>query len=794
MSLDVPRPNARGGRAARRANEREKEHDRLIARGVISSHQTASERAQAEALTCPICHQAVHPTNWSAHMTQKHKKKVVPLHEADPGRMSLTMIRIDGGTQPRAQTEEDVINDYAEAMKEGAQFEAVILFYDGSAYWLADGFHRVEAAKRAGLLDVAAEVHQGTQRDAILFSVGANDKHGLRRTNADKRRAVERLLRDDEWEQWSDREIAKRCKVTHPFVSKIRTELSGNDYQIQTRTVQRGGTTYQQNTGNIGKSNAPVQYGKNEDDYVPDVPEVQVDEEGEPTGFVEKAEITLGNGKLALYAPQAKTPADRYEEIKAAYSPDGPLFTNVYLDGPQRSGVLMIGNDDFKLKNNRPCEMSSFGMALWIPANHAGFVDLSEIENAANYSYKNDGRLLAAVFFPNLTRPQTDEDKKEAALGGRGATVQHIHSGQVGTLHFINGNVAYVETDNGRKAYHWQYLKKVESDSTLPAAQDDDAQADDATTLYPVTPSDDPHVERARQYALKHMGDSRAQLEDRLSGHGMVGEQGYSLNFGGGELFLNYKNNNAAASRHRYTRSQLAVRLEIDGVEHLFRFSALKLLEWKLENPPQPDEPGSSNFKTTSKVTRPATPTESQPNDRCQTPPYALEPILPYLQWSAESTIWEPAAGEGLIVEALYTAGWKEERVIASDILTGQNFFDTDPQRWDIIVTNPPYSLKLEWLERCYALGRPFALLVPGEFLFTGGAYELTKAHGFEMMILDSRVDFKMPNRGWDGTANYPTFWLTWNLLPQKVMYGSIKAAKKAFKAELGMVIDDDPE
>ena len=53
--------------------------------------------------------------------------------------------------------------------------------------------------------------------------------HGKRRTNADKRRSVMRLLEDAEWGQWSDREIARRCGVSYMTVSRMRPSLSQSD-------------------------------------------------------------------------------------------------------------------------------------------------------------------------------------------------------------------------------------------------------------------------------------------------------------------------------------------------------------------------------------------------------------------------------------------------------------------------------------------------------------------------------------------------------------------------------------
>lgn len=155
--------------------------------------------------------------------------------------------------------------------------------------------------------------------------------------------------------------------------------------------------------------------------------------------------------------------------------------------------------------------------------------------------------------------------------------------------------------------------------------------------------------------------------------------------------------------------------------------------------------------------------------DSCQTPPYAVEPLLPFLkpQW----TIWEPACGEGLLQRALEAAG---RRVVGTDYLTGHDFFDHIEES-DVVVTNPPYSIKYDWLERCYQLCRPFALLVPVETIGAASAQRLMAAYGAEILLLNRRVNFKMPNAGWSGGgAQFPVLWLCWQLLPAPIMYGSI--------------------
>ncbi len=136
----------------------------------------------------------------------------------------------DGGAQMRVDMKPDIVREYADAMADGAVFEPVDVYYDGSIYWLADGYHRVEAARKLERETIDAEVREGGKRDAIIHGIGANASHGLRRAQADKRRAIERLIRDEEWSKWSDRKIAKVARVDHKTIAKVRRELLGGEF------------------------------------------------------------------------------------------------------------------------------------------------------------------------------------------------------------------------------------------------------------------------------------------------------------------------------------------------------------------------------------------------------------------------------------------------------------------------------------------------------------------------------------------------------------------------------------
>ena len=146
--------------------------------------------------------------------------------------LNLKQIRTDGGTQPRVAIDEAVVAEYAEAYANSITLPPLTVFYDGANYWLADGFHRYWANKKINCEWVFALVHQGTKRDAVLYSVGANADHGLRRTNADKRKAVLIMLEDEEWSQWSNCEIAKRCGVSEATVRRTRDNLTSSKTKL----------------------------------------------------------------------------------------------------------------------------------------------------------------------------------------------------------------------------------------------------------------------------------------------------------------------------------------------------------------------------------------------------------------------------------------------------------------------------------------------------------------------------------------------------------------------------------
>ncbi len=168
--------------------------------------------------------------------------------------LKLSSIRLDGGIQLRAETNEETVASYATDMLAGDVFPPIVVYHDGSHMWLSDGFHRYFAAQQARKDEIEADVRQGTLRDAFLYAAEANRRHGLPLSNKDKRRIAELFLSDPEWTLWSDREIARRSGLSNRFISTMRQELSVNGSQME-RKVERNGTIYTLNTTNIGATN-----------------------------------------------------------------------------------------------------------------------------------------------------------------------------------------------------------------------------------------------------------------------------------------------------------------------------------------------------------------------------------------------------------------------------------------------------------------------------------------------------------------------------------------------------------
>jgi len=192
--------------------------------------------------------------------------------------VTLGELRIDGGTQPREALDTAITAEYEAAYRRGDDMPPVIVFHDGATHWLADGFHRYFAARAAGLDAIPADVHTGTVLDAIVFACGANEGHGLRRCDGDRRKAILTIHGNPELAARYNTQalIAEVCRCSQQFVSAvlgdITTSSNISDPAPAPRTSvvkTKRGTTFTRDSSKAGRKAAPKPPPDPEPDMAP---------------------------------------------------------------------------------------------------------------------------------------------------------------------------------------------------------------------------------------------------------------------------------------------------------------------------------------------------------------------------------------------------------------------------------------------------------------------------------------------------------------------------------------------
>jgi len=152
-------------------------------------------------------------------------------------------------------------------------------------------------------------------------------------------------------------------------------------------------------------------------------------------------------------------------------------------------------------------------------------------------------------------------------------------------------------------------------------------------------------------------------------------------------------------------------------------------------------------------------------SDQFQTPPEALKILIPFLKLNKFKRIWECAWGKGNLARDLRRNGFDVKGNSKWD------FLERTDMDYDCIVTNPPYSIKDKFLEKCYKLNLPFALLMPLTALEGKKRGALYKKYGIQLIIPNKRINFITPSGKGSG-AWFQTAWFCWKLnLPNQLNF-----------------------
>lgn len=147
-------------------------------------------------------------------------------------------------------------------------------------------------------------------------------------------------------------------------------------------------------------------------------------------------------------------------------------------------------------------------------------------------------------------------------------------------------------------------------------------------------------------------------------------------------------------------------------------------------------------------------------NDECYTPAYGVRPILEYIP--AGKIIWCPFdTKESWFVRLIS----RQNPVIHSHIIDGKDFYTYEPDHWDIIISNPPFTNKRLIFERALYFHKPFALLMTSTWLNDAAPKQLFMDRDLQLLMFDKRIAFDNRNK-----ITFSSSYYCWNFLPKQIV------------------------
>lgn len=155
-------------------------------------------------------------------------------------------------------------------------------------------------------------------------------------------------------------------------------------------------------------------------------------------------------------------------------------------------------------------------------------------------------------------------------------------------------------------------------------------------------------------------------------------------------------------------------------------------------------------------------------NDECYTPAYGVKPILKYIPKGVR--VWCPFdTEESEFVKQIS----KQNDVVHSHISKGQDFFEYEPDQWDIIVSNPPFTGKRKVFERVLGFNKPFALIMANTWLNDAAPMRLFKYKDLQLLMFDKRMKFIQPYNNNNNKITFSSSYFCWNFLPKQIIMES---------------------
>ena len=160
-------------------------------------------------------------------------------------------------------------------------------------------------------------------------------------------------------------------------------------------------------------------------------------------------------------------------------------------------------------------------------------------------------------------------------------------------------------------------------------------------------------------------------------------------------------------------------------------------------------------------------------NDECYTPDYAVKPILEYIP--KDAIVWCPFdTDESHFVKQIS----QTNHVEYSHLNKGEDFFQYEPDDWDMMVSNPPFSRKKKFFERALSFNKPFALIMTNTWLNDSAPKQLFKDKDLQLLMFDKRIEFTDPTGLVNNKITFSSSYYCWNFLPKQIIMKKLDKPK----------------
>ena len=167
-------------------------------------------------------------------------------------------------------------------------------------------------------------------------------------------------------------------------------------------------------------------------------------------------------------------------------------------------------------------------------------------------------------------------------------------------------------------------------------------------------------------------------------------------------------------------------------------------------------------------------------NDECYTPYYAVIPILKYIP--KDAIVWCPFdTEESEFVKQISDTN----QVEYSHINNGQDFFQYEPDDWDVMLSNPPFTNKRKYFERALSFNKPFALIMTNTWLNDSAPKQLFKDKDLQLLMFDKRMKFISPDGRDNGKITFSSSYYCWNFLPKQIIMEKLYITESTAKLPL---------